>query len=271
MLDSKIILMAHLPVFCLVLARVAGLFVFAPVWGSTVTAWKLKAMIALVIGACLYPVVMLNVLGAGSGASGTAGASISLWVLPILIFMEVMVGLAIGYGASLPVLAFKQAGALMDTQMGVGFSSDSDASSEFGGGPLARLCMFGAVAVFVLMGGHRVLFLILASSFEHIPLGGFRVDGQLIPLLTGLLTAMFSLALRIAAPLLCLVFVQMLVLGMMARTAPAFNVFSVGLPLRVLLVIGGLILAFGAMTGVFVDAVQLALDQISHAFGPGFK
>jgi len=169
------------------------------------------------------------------------------------------------------VLAFKQAGALMDAQLGIGLSADADASGEYGGGALARLCMFAAVAVFVLMGGHRVLFLILASSFEHIPLGGFRADGQLIPLLTGLLTAMFSLALRIAAPLLFLVFVQMMVLAMLARTAPALNVFSVGLPLRVLLVIAGLVCAFGAVTGVYVDAVQMALDQLSQAFGPVFK
>jgi len=259
-MDTKLILLAHLPVFALVLARVAGLFVFAPIWGGAATGWKFKAMTALVIGSCLYPIVMANVLGVPQGLN------VSLWVLPVLIFMEVMVGLAIGYGASLPVMAFKQAGAMMDFQLGMGIATGDDESGEFAGGALTRFCMFTALAMFVIMGGHRVLFLILAGSFEQIPLGGFRVDGALMPLMTGLLAAMFELALRIAAPLLCLVFVQLLVLGMIARTTPTINVFSVGLPLRILLVIAALAVAIGAILGVYTGAVQETLDELTRLF-----
>lgn len=261
MMDSKLILMAHLPVFALVLARVAGLFVFAPVWGSAATGWKFKAMTALVIGSCLYPLVMANFLDVPQGLS------LSLWVLPVMIFMEVMVGLAIGYGASLPVLAFQQAGAMMDYQLGLGFAAGQDESGEFAGGALTRFCVFTALAMFVIMGGHRVLFLILASSFERIPLGGFHMDGQLIRLMTGLLTAMFELALRIAAPLLCLVFVQLLVLGMISRSTPAMNVFSIGIPLRVLLVIGALVGALGTILGLYTGAVQQTLQELARMFG----
>ncbi len=101
------------------------------------------------------------------------------------------------------------------------------------------------------------MLLAVMHSFEHIPIGGMRIDVSVIDLATGLLLAAFELALRVAAPLLALIFLQTVALGFIAKTVPQLNILSLGFPIRIL--VGFVIVAMGLT--VIHDVLMESVDE----------
>jgi flagellar biosynthetic protein FliR len=83
----------------------------------------------------------------------------------------------------------------------------------------------------------------------------------------GLLGSVFDLGLRIAAPLLCLVFLETVALGFIARTVPQMNILSIGFPLRILLGFMVLVASIRGEMQVFIDATHHALRMVRLFFG----
>ena len=108
----------------------------------------------------------------------------------------------------------------------------------------------------------------LVGSFGHVPLGGFRIDGHVVDLVIGLLSSMFDLALRIGAPLLCLIFLQSLAMGFIARTVPQMNILSIGFVLRIVAGAALLIGLVGVFATVFQGYTENTLDLITRFFVP---
>ena len=94
-------LIAHLPAALLVIFRVSGLMIFAPVFGSNVVPLRVRILLAFVIGVAIYPLLH------GVGAVSTEGLRLDLYALAPLVALEVLVGLVIGLVASLPLIAMQ--------------------------------------------------------------------------------------------------------------------------------------------------------------------
>jgi flagellar biosynthetic protein FliR len=93
--------------------------------------------------------------------------------------------------------------------------------------------------------------------------------GELVTLFTGVITAAFETALRVASPLLALIFTQTLAMGFIAKTVPQMNILSLGFPLRVLggltIVILSLVVMDEVVMGLIDDTLGLMFDWIeSH-------
>ncbi len=240
MTDGLDAILAHVPAFLLVLFRLAGIFIFGPVFGSQVIPMRVKAMLALVLTLCIYPIVPPQV-----------PVALSLPTLAVAVGTEMLIGLVIGYGASLPLVALQIGGQMMGHQLGLGlaqvFSPDFDEQTEV----LSQFLFLVALTAFLLMDGHHAMIGALVVSFQTIPLGGYVPDATLLSMVTGLLQSMFELGLRVAAPLLCLVFLETLAMGFVARTVPQLNILSLGFPLRIIV---GLFMLV-AMTGMLFEQI----------------
>ena len=81
-----------------------------------------------------------------------------------------------------------------------------------------------------------------------------------VALVTGLLTASVEVALRVAAPLLALIFLQTVAMGFVAKTVPQLNILSLGFPLRIL---GGLLIVTLGLV-VINDVVMEMVDDVMH-------
>ena len=101
---------------------------------------------------------------------------------------------------------------------------------------------------------------------DSVPLGGFRVDGAVIDLILGLLTSMLHLAFRVAAPLLCLVFLETVAMGFIARTVPQMNILSIGFALRIVIGVTLIIGALSVKGNILVQFLGNMLGQISKFF-----
>jgi len=123
-----------------------------------------------------------------------------------------------------------------------------------------------AMAIFVAMGGHRVMLATLIGSFDKVPLGGFADFAGLFNFMVGLLGVTFELAVRVAAPLLCLMFLETLSLGFIARTMPQLNILSVGFALRIVVGVICMILLLATAGYVYMDTLRWVLRQMLGFF-----
>ena len=114
----------HIPGFLLVVFRIGGLMVFAPILSSRAVPVRVRVLLAFGIGLAVYPVLMT--LGLVPRVPGGLG----LMTLVPAISLEILVGVAIGLLASLPLAALRIGGQLAGQQMGLGFATFYDPNVE---------------------------------------------------------------------------------------------------------------------------------------------
>lgn len=229
----------------MVVFRLAGLAVFAPVFGSPAIPARLKMYLTLVIGAAIYPVISPAYVAA-------VPQNLDMYVLAPMVAMEIAIGLMIGFLASMPMLAMQTGGLLMGQQMGLGFARFYNPAIDDEADVVGQMLFFMALAGFLMIGGLEAMLLAVMNSFDHVGPGGFLVDANVLAFLSGMLLASFEVALRVAAPLLTLVFLESLALGFISKTVPQLNILSLGFPLRIL--VGLSIIAMGL---VVIDEVMM--------------
>ena len=255
-----------MPAWLLVLFRLTGIFVFAPVLGSRTVPRHVKIFLAMGLSLCVYPMLLAPAPGSVDSIAAINARGFSLWTLGPQVAVELLIGLAIGYSAALPLVGMQLGGYVIDQQVGMRIVDVFNPEMNDESGMLGYLFFLFALAVFVMLGGHRVMLLALVGSFDHVPLGGFDRFGDLVGLVLALLTTMFELAVRISAPLLCLMFLVQVALGFIARTVPQVNILSVGFSLRILVAMAALAFAFAAMGGVYVEVVKQMMRRLMTFF-----
>ena len=253
----------------MVMFRLSGIFILAPIFGSTTIPRTVKVMLVFTLTCCIYP-MLLN----PGNASATMFAPIldrdlNLWLLLPYTAMELLIGLVIGFCASLPMIGIQLSGDVIDKQIGIGFADIVNPETGEQSGVMANALFMMALAMFAILGGHRIMLRILVGSFETVPIGGFadftKVEG-LVHFVLGLLAVVFQMGFRIAAPLLCLIFLQTVALGFIARTVPQLNIMSVGFTIRIL---NGttLMIAFISIAGwVYIDQMMEILGEVAGFF-----
>lgn len=247
-----------LPVYGLILCRVAGLMVAAPVFGSQAIPRRVRAAIAAVIALALFPIVQADApahLGLNEALIGVAG--------------ETMIGLIMGLALSLVLVGADLGGLVSGQQAGLALGEVFNPMSNTESTVFGQAFVVVFQTVFLLAGGHRALMSALLDTFEVIPLASFRADPMIVDLLVDLMTGAFVLGLKLAAPVLIALFLATVTLGFLARTMPQLNILSVGFAVRAMLALGVALLALPAGREVFIEALNESVVAIRDAFGLG--
>ena len=212
-----------LKVFVLVMARIGGLVVSAPVLGSRNFPVAGKIGLTGLTAALLTPhvVALESTLPNEAIPFALMGAG------------EVLIGLMIGFVMTLVFGAIQVAGQLMDMQSGFALMNVFNPALE------TQVPIFGfflfilAVLLLLATNGHHLMIRAIASTFERIPLGGFVVRPRLLFEVSRWGQAMFYDGLMIAAPVTAALLVAYVVMGLMGRVVPQIQLFAVGFPLTI--------------------------------------
>lgn len=242
-------LLEFVPTFVLVFFRLAGMMLFAPLFGSTRVPRRVRALLILVLAFGVTPGVQ------------PASLEITTWELAMAIGGEMAFGLAMGMALSLVFVAAQWAGEMIGQQMGLNLSEVFDPQFGSSGSVLGELYFMLTLVIFLSVNGHREMLLGVHDSFEALPLLTAEVDRQVVDTIVGLLGGATVLAIRLAAPMLVTMLIVDLVLGLIGKTMPQMNVMSAGLTLRS--VVGMVIVIVGLnLTGsVLSDALAEAMLQ----------
>jgi len=205
-------------VYTLVLIRVSGIVIMAPVLHTTDTPVQYRALLAFAFSLAIMPSQWFVEVVEPDTLSAFA----------IMIAAELLIGLAMGLGLYILFAGVSLAGELIGSVGGLLASQIFDPVSGDQVPLMSRAYQFLAITVFVLIGGLNVLIMSLLDTFVAIPVGTIGFNPQIAYSLVSILNISFVLALRIAAPVLIAVLISMLVIGLLSKTLPQLNLMSVG-------------------------------------------
>lgn len=242
-------LLNFVPLFALVLFRLAGLMLFAPLFGSAKIPKRVKALFALVLA-----MIITSSLDASSIVLPS-----TMWELTLGIGGELMFGLAMGTIVSFVFIATQWAGEIIGQQMGLNISEVLDPQYGGAGSLIGDLYFMLTMVVFLAPGvnGDRALIRGVRMSFDFLPPLTIGVDQNVLDVLVGLLQSAAALAIQLAAPMLMTMLIVDLALGCIGRAMPQMNVMALGLSLRSLLgvvvLIAGIRLTANVLTRVHTN------------------
>jgi len=226
--------------FVLVLMRMAGVFLTAPVFASRNIPVMVKASWILLISFLIFPVVDFKAdLLPGSGLPLALG-----------VVRELLIGFCVGLGATLVFTGIQLAGQIVDIQMGLGMVNIIDPITSTQISVMGQYYYLIATLVFLSVDGHHLLLRALADSFTLVPLGQAHFTAALGTKMMAMFSQIFFIAFRVGAPVIGALFITNMALGVVARTVPQMNVFIVGMPLN--LAVGFMITALSMSFFVFV-------------------
>ena len=239
-------------IFTLVLTRISGLVVTAPVIGAKQVPMQVRALIAFTLAVLVsptqwgmsvaYPGTMLNYL--------------------VLIGGELLIGICLGLGIVILLSAIQLAGQIIGQTSGMMAANVFDPMSGVQASLFSRLLYWLALGVYLTIGGHRYLMAALLETFRSIPLGGAGIPTSLADGFVELITLSFTLGIRVAAPVIMAILLSTLILGLIGRTVPQLNILAVGFGLNNMLGFGVLALAMGIVLLTFQEHIEPTINLV---------
>jgi flagellar biosynthetic protein FliR len=243
---------APLIVFTLVLARVSGLVMTAPLLMSAEIPLQVRGFLTVAIAALLTP--------------GQLTVPIDyprdLAAYGMLIGGELWLGMFLGAGVMIILAGVQIAGQLISQLSGMSLADVFNPGFDSEVPLVAHLLYLTTLAVFLLIDGHRYLMGALLNTFATIPLGGGRMPATLSETIATLLTESFSLGIRAAAPAMVALLLATVLLGLISRTIPQINVMVVGFGVNSLITLGMLAISMSSMVYVFQDSFTPTIDEL---------
>lgn len=242
--------------FVLVLARIAGIFVFVPVPGLTAGPAASRVVLSLVATFSLmsrWP----DGLAAPSTFMMFAG-----WMLA-----ETGFGLSIGLAVAFIMEAFMMAAQLISMQAGFSYASTVDPTTQADSTVLIVMAQLTGGLLFFATGLDRQVFLILANSLESSPPGVFALTRPHVETLLMMGSQVFSTGLRLVLPIMTLLLLVDLSLGMLSRLNSQLQIFSLALPLKTLASLGLLSTSALMFPRVFSQLSSSILGVLRHLLG----
>jgi len=215
--------------FLLVLARIAGVFIFLPLPGFQAGPSAAKITLAMILTFGMYsrwpvldpvPSSMLQVAG---------------WMLA-----EAAIGLATGLAVAFLIEAVTFAAQAISTQAGFAYASTIDPNTEADSTVLLLLAQLTAGLLFFSMGFDRVLLTILARSLETHPPGAFVASRASVETLVMLGSSIFSTGLHLALPLMTLLFLIDLSIGLLGHLNSQLQLIALAFPAKMLTALAAL-------------------------------
>lgn len=237
---------ANFDAILLIFIRMTGLFILSPVFGRQ----NMPAIFK--IGFSFF----LTVIFVSTIDSFSLDYQDSLLLYTIYAAKELAIGIIMGYVTYVIVSGIYLGGQLIDMQIGFSFANVVDPITNIQVPLTSNFYYTYFILVFLLINGHHMLIRALFYSFQVLPIEKLTFSGAVIPELTSLMGEMFGIALRIAAPIICAIFIADVVLGILSKTMPEMNVFMLGMPIKI-------IIGFIIMTITISGSVSIAEGLVS--------
>lgn len=240
------LLLSRADQFVLVFARMVGLFVSAPTWSNPFVPMQLRMALALGLTLLVLPVVSFGELPA------------SLLALSPLVVQELLVGIIVGFIATVIFAAIHLAGELLDIEMGLSMLNVLDPMSGTQVPLVGNFKYMLALLIFLAVDGHHLLLVGIVQSYGVVPVGGLSVGPEATGAIMDIAAGIFASGLKIAAPVVGSLFLTSVALGVVNRAVPQMNVFVVGMPVK--LGVGVVMLAVGLP--LYVSFLEVLFDSI---------
>lgn len=232
------------------MVRVGAAFIAAPVFGAVAVPLPVRVTLSGAIG-----ILAMNAMPIAAPAQIFALATF------LSVAAEVLVGLAIGFIIQIAFAAPLIASELIGTSMGIGFASAVDPQNGQPSPALGQFLTILLTLLFLSMDGHLILVDLVLRSYEALPPGAAWLSPDRLRNIAFFGGYAFIAGLLLALPVGFLLLCLNLIVGMLSRSAPALNLFAVGLPASLAVGVVALLAAMPAMGEYMLVIIRETLDM----------
>lgn len=233
-----------------VMTRIGAALFAAPIFGASGVPAQVRVIAtgALAVLVCNWsPVQAPAALFSLAGALAVAG--------------EVLVGLALGFVLQLAFAAPTLAAEVVGAGMGMSIASAADPQTGAHSPALGQYYGVVLTLVFLGLGGHLLFLDLVVKSYASFPPGQTWLGPDRLAGIAAFASQMFATALAIALPVTLILLLVQLAAGVLSRSAPALNLFSLGLPAGVVAGLAALIVSAPLTSDLMADLAALGLRQ----------
>lgn len=177
----------------------------------------------------------------------------------VIVAGEVLVGLSLGFVLQMAFAAPVIAAELIGGSMGMSMATSVDPNSGAQSPALGQYFTVVITLIFLALGGHLQWLSLVVESYKVFPPGETWLGAERFAEIAGFATTMFATAVAIALPVSMILLVVQVVTGVLSRSAPALNLFALGLPAGVLAGIAALIVSAPILTDQVTELSATAI------------
>jgi flagellar biosynthetic protein FliR len=209
--------------FFLTLVRISLILFLLPVFGGSIVPTAIKGALCIVLSLAIWP--KLSFPGSLLPAYP--------WMIALMLVGEVIMGLLLDVVVRFLFAAVQTAGHYIGFSMGFAMMNVIDPMTGTQEPITGHVLYQTTMLIFLALNGHLFLLQALGDSFRLIPPGGLLINPELGEHLLVFASNIFTLALKIAAPVIGSLFLVDLALALVSRAAPQMNVLFIGFPLKI--------------------------------------
>jgi len=228
----------------LILLRVAAMLMFLPVLGNQLIPTQVKIGLVGIITFVLYPVVRPLITDIPA----------SPLMLTLIAGQEILIGGMLAMLAQMIFAAVQLAGQIMSYQMGLAIANVFDPTTSSQVPVIGQLAIVLSMLIWLTVGAHHAFLAALFDSFRLMPIGHPLIGNGWVALNNAAAT-MFTLGLRLSAPILLLLLFVYVALGLISRAVPQVQILFLSSPVTI---------GLGLM--VFSLSLPVFLFLVRHAF-----
>lgn len=215
--------------------------------------------------------VQVRVITAGAIALLVAGWTdvampAHLFSLPGLLSVagEVLMGTAMGFVLQFAFAAPGIAAELIGSTMGLAMASTVDPQNGTHSPALGQYFTVVLTLVFLGLGCHLQWIALVVKSYEVFPPGHTWIAPERIQMILSFGSTLFATAIAMALPVTLLLLLVLVLAGVLSRSAPSLNLFSLGLPSAIAAGFATLVATSPMLTD---RMIELSADAIRAAAG----
>ena len=238
--------------FIMVLLRISSFFMGIPIFFPKSTPAMVK------VGFCVvFTFIILPGVNYGNVNLITSNATLIIFCIA-----EVVTGLMLGFITRFCFFSAQMAGQLMDFQIGFSMMSMFDPISNENVTLLGNLLYWISMVMFFVVDGHHMLIRAIINSFSVVEIGKFTLTQATAMMMLNIFIQFFTLALKIAIPIILIIVITDLSIGLVSRTVPQLNVMILGMPIKILIGLSCFSLVLPAVINLIVNSFYTIPDII---------
>ncbi len=236
-----------------VMVRIGAAFIAAPVFGALAVPVQLRVLLAAAIG-----VLVVN------NAPVATPAAVFGFATLLQVAQEALVGLALGFILQIAFAGPLVASEAISSTMGLGFASSVDPQRGAPTPALGQFLTLMMTLLFLAVDGHLVLVDLIVRSYSVLPPGEAWLSAPKLKAIALFGGYAFAAGLLLALPVGFILLGINLIVGMLSRSAPALNLFAVGLPASLAVGLVAFAIAFPAMGDAMTALIREALEATAN-------
>jgi len=241
--------------FC-VLGRTGPLLVMMPpIQGSSIPN-RVKVLLALMIAMSVTPLVMVDATPLPPHLAG----------MVIGVGKEILLGLLFGTAVMMIVTSLQIGGQVISSLASMDVAQAADPTTEETVTVVSQMFSWVAMALFLTLGGHRIVLGACMDSFSVYPAGGVLAEEHWLMHLHELLRHSVSIGIRAAAPPAIALLLANFLTALIGRTLPQLNIMAIGFNINVTIMILVLAMSMASIGWVFQNELVEWIEKTTGLF-----